>query len=311
MRGGKSHKKKKSKPTLRTKAKTKAKAIAKTMRKGPTCSLGRTDSYTCYDDKTLLRLRTFWNARHPDSKISTNNPKEIWEGLKQRLGSLCNTESCWLRQKFLTDKMAKDIRNYSFAPEAPPSWTDNPNEWLSSVDIEKVMRQYEKAYPCFEFIGPSPIDYDTHLRYGECVWEELCKFDLKDFVKRGKFKIGVIFNLDKHYQPGSHWVSLFVNVKKGYIFYFDSTGRGPGKEINKLVNTITTQAKGLGVELKYIVNNREHQKGNNECGMYSLYAITSQLKDSKQPNAFLSGGEITDKSMNILRNNFFNKAGTL
>lgn len=309
MRGGKSHKKKKSKSTLRTKAKTKA--IAKTMRKGPTCSLGRTNGYTCYDDKTLLRLRTFWNARHPDSKINTNNPKEIWEGLKQRLGSLCNTESCWLRQKFLTDKMAKDIRNYSFAPEAPPSWTDNPNEWLSSVDIEKVMRQYEKAYPCFEFIGPSPIDYDTHLRYGECVWEELCKFDLKDFVKRGKFKIGIIFNLDKHYQPGSHWVSLFVNVKKGYIFYFDSTGRGAVKEIKKLVNTITTQAKGLGIDLKYIENNREHQKGNNECGMYSLYAITSQLKDSKQPNGFLSGGEITDKSMNILRNNFFNKAGTL
>ena len=37
----------------------------------------------------------------------------------------------------------------SFAPEAPKSWNKNPNEWLSSTDILKVMKQYEKAYRCF------------------------------------------------------------------------------------------------------------------------------------------------------------------
>ena len=26
--------------------------------------------------------------------------------------------------------------------------------------------QYEKTYKCFEFLGPSPIDYDTHKMYG-------------------------------------------------------------------------------------------------------------------------------------------------
>ena len=42
----------------------------------------------------------------------------------------------------------------------------------------QIMKQYEKEYPSFRFIGPSPIDYDAHEYNGECVWEELCKFNL-------------------------------------------------------------------------------------------------------------------------------------
>lgn len=305
IKGGKTKVKKKNRVKH-----SKTQKINKTTKK-PTCSLNRTDSFSCYDNNTLIKLKTFWNARHPDNKIKTNNPKEIWNNLKERLSSSCNSESCWLRQKFLNNKIASEIRNYSFAPEAPPSWNKNPNEWLSSLDIEKVMKQYEKAYSCFEFIGPSPIDYDTHLEYGECVWEELCKFDLESYIKRGKFKIGIIFNLDRHYQPGSHWVSLFINIKKGYIFYFDSTGVEGGKEIKKLVKTITEQAKAMNIDLEYIENKREHQKGNNECGMYSLYAITSQLKDNSNPNTFLNGKDITDMSMHVLRNKYFNTSGVL
>ena len=45
------------------------------------------------------------------------------------------------------------------------------------------MNQYEKTYKSFEFLGPSPIDYDKHLAYGECVWEELCEFSLKKLWK--------------------------------------------------------------------------------------------------------------------------------
>ena len=37
----------------------------------------------------------------------------------------------------------------------------------------RIYETYEKANDSFEFLGPSPIDYDTHKAYGECVWEEL------------------------------------------------------------------------------------------------------------------------------------------
>ena len=110
-----------------------------------------------------------------------------------------------------------------------------------------VMKQYENTYKCFEFIGPSPIDYDEHLAYGECVWEELCKFSLQDNIKRKKTKIGIIFNLDNHNQEGSHWVALFINIKKKEIYYLDSYGEKIPKQIKKFANKVITQANALNI----------------------------------------------------------------
>ena len=44
--------------------------------------------------------------------------------------------------------------------------------------------------------------------------EKLCEFSLKDTMQNNKTKIGIIFNLDKHNKPGSHWVAMFINTKK-------------------------------------------------------------------------------------------------
>jgi hypothetical protein len=104
----------------------------------------------------------------------------------------------------------------SHAPMAEKAWLKNPNTWLSSEDIENVMRQYERKYTCFAFLGPSPVDYCTkdRGRNGAAVCNNLCNFQLENFEKAGKTKIGVIFNLDKSHQPGSHWVSMFINFNR-------------------------------------------------------------------------------------------------
>ncbi|MBT7790583.1 MAG: tetratricopeptide repeat protein, partial [Calditrichaeota bacterium] len=73
------------------------------------------------------------------------------------------------------------------------------------------MEQYERAYPYYRFIGPSPIDYDSQMAYGECVWNELCNFNLKKTIDRNKTKIGIVFNTDPHYMGGSHWISMFID----------------------------------------------------------------------------------------------------
>ena len=31
----------------------------------------------------------------------------------------------------------------------------------------------------------------------------------------------MIFNLDPHNKPGSHWVSFFANFKTGKVYYFE------------------------------------------------------------------------------------------
>jgi len=126
------------------------------------------NDYTCYTNKSLINLRDHWNARHPDVKIETNSPKEVHRQLSDYLKGICNNEACWLKQKGAFGNLKHDLEE-SFAPESPPEWKKNPNEWLSSVDIMKVMKQYEKAYKNFDFMGPTPINFDSRKLYGECV----------------------------------------------------------------------------------------------------------------------------------------------
>ena len=264
--------------------------------------------YTCLDDPTLLKLKDLWNARHPDVKIESKMPKEIWIQLKEYLKSICNKESCWLKQNFVEGKLDTELRD-SFAPKSPADWKKNPNEWLSSVDILDVMKQYEKAYKCFEFMGPSPIDFDTKMMGDQCVWEELCKFNLQEQIDSGKTKIGIIFNTDKHTGGGKHWFSLFINIKKGEIFFYDSAGDMAGKEIQALIDRVIEQGKKLNSPIAFKMDSNypvEHQMGTTECGVYSLYFIVHMLED-KLTGHYLKTHKIKDKYMQQFRKVYFNE----
>ena len=145
------------------------------------------------------------------------NPVLTFEGKKYLINELSNDDK-------------KEIK-LSFKPKQPKEWQKNPNTWLTTDEINEVMKQYEKTYENFEFLGPSPIDYDTHKAYGECVWEELCEFNLRDNLKEGKTKVGIIFNTDPHNKSGTHWIALFIDIKNSFIAYFDSNGNKVPKEI--------------------------------------------------------------------------------
>ena len=269
-------------------------------------------NYTCYSDVELYKLRDMWNARHPDKPIKTQNSKQIWEKLKEYYATVCNKESCWVRQMTKNTKLEKELLE-AFAPESPKEWNKNPNEWLSSIDILKVMNQYEKKYKCFDFLGPSPIDYDTHKLHDECVWEELCHFNLSEHIKKGYNKIGVIFNLDPHYKGGSHWVSLFINIKQKTIFFFDSAGEPVPPQIKKFANTVIEQGKSLETPIYFKFDQNypvEHQYGNTECGIYSIFFIVYMLQD-KISGHYLKTHIIKDKYMEKFRNVFYNKNGDL
>jgi hypothetical protein len=265
------------------------------------------NEYTCYTDKVLFKLRDLWNMRHPDVKITTNNAKEIHAQLSQLLSNVCNKESCWLKQKSDFGELTKETGDV-FAPDSPTEWKSNPNEWLSSVDIIKVMKQYEKAYKCFEFIGPSPIDFDTRKMYGECVWNELCKFNIQEQIQSGKTKIGIIFNTDTHDKPGQHWISMFINIKKQNIFFFDSTGDKAPKEVKVLIDRIIKQGNTLNPPIHFKYDDSagvKHQRGNTECGVYSLYFIVHMLED-KTTNHYLKTHLLPDKQINKFRQVYFN-----
>ena len=266
--------------------------------------------FTCYSDTDLAKLKEMWNTRHPDNPIKTNNSKKIWKLLKEYYISICNKESCWVRQMTKNTKMERELLD-AFAPESPKEWNKNPNEWLSSIDILQVMTQYETKYKCFDFLGPSPIDYDTRKLYGECVWDELCNFNLTDKISQGITKIGVIFNLDPHYKGGSHWVSLFINVKHKTIFYFDSAGETIPIQIKKFADNVIVQGHNLSNPINFILDENhpvEHQYGNTECGVYSIFFIIHMLED-KITGHYLKNHILKDEYMQQFRHIFYNKNG--
>ena len=267
------------------------------------------NDFTCYTNEGLYKLKELWNARHQDSKIVTNNPKEIHRQISEKLNNVCNKESCWLKQKGEFGNIPRNLKD-SFSPLSPEEWKKNPNEWLSSVDIMKVMKQYEKAYKCFDFIGPTPIDFDKRQLYGECVWDELCNFSVEKQLKEGKTKIGIIFNTDPHDKSGEHWISMFINLKKKTIFFYDSTGDPPPKQINTFVKRIKKQGLKLTPKLKFKYDSSEgveHQQGESECGIYSIYFIVHMLED-KLTEHYLKTHILKDEYINKFRKIYFNES---
>ena len=208
------------------------KKIRKTHKKGGTkkinCSPAvknkTVNSSTCYTPDVLIKIKDAYNKSHSkDEYIPWSNPQEIWITLNKRLVN-CSKEDCWLST--IKDKtLAQELKDVIFAPEHPPEWLKNPNEWLTDLDISNVMKQYEKTYSNFKFIGPSPIDFDSRVKRellpwadaGNsndeiCVWEELCHLNVAKLLKRGITQLGMVFNLDRYDEPGSHWVSLYVSL---------------------------------------------------------------------------------------------------
>ena len=298
--------------------------------KGPTMNChpaidGKTAAKdTCFTPDILLKIKSDYNHTHRDDPIQETDPQKIIKELRQRLSS-CEKEDCWLRQ-LNDDKLRKRIYDYVFAPKHPKEWKYNPNEWLSNYDIFNVLTQYEDKYPEFEFIGPSFIDFDAPINHtSKCVTDELCQFSLKSHLEKKHRKIAVIFNLDKHTGPGTHWVSLFIDLDKNkpFIFYFDSAGDKIPPEIMRLVKRIKQQGKHLNkpIRFKFYENYpMTHQYSNTECGMYSLFFVITLLvgsPDSAEAGAGKKGGtfdkirffrrhRIPDKFAENLRWKYFN-----
>ena len=271
---------------------------------------------SCYTPHILMQIRNAYNLAHSDKeKIHETDPTKIWQILNKRLVH-CKKEDCWLKQ-ITDDQLRKRIDRYIFAPDQPYEWSNNPNEWLSNYDILNVLEQYEETYKHFEFIGPTPIDFDTVLESRQCVYNELCHFDLKSLVSKGKTKIGVVFNLDKHNQSGSHWVSLFVDTDGKFIFFFDSAGSKCPKAVYALVKRIQEQASNMGHKYRLYQNYpKTHQYSNTECGVYSLFFIITMLTNKTKFNPNMSFEDklklfqkhrIPDKYVERYREVYFNK----
>ena len=185
----------------------------------------------------------------------------------------------------------------------PKEWNINKNEWLNTNDIENVLRQYQKKHHDFMFIGAVPIDFDNELSPGMCVINELCKINLDSMLKNNKTKLGIVFNLDKHDEPGSHWVALYGDFNQNKIIFFDSYGTKPPNEVIKLMKRLKTQGRSNNKRIKLYVNKTRHQYKNSECGVYSIDFITKLLEGHKFEDLYSQ--QIPDDVMERKRDFYF------
>lgn len=251
---------------------------------------------TCLPDEMLERLRTTWNEKFPRDKIpaSVKRKESLWAALRSRMQKQfdCASEYCAVQELGTAD--VKSSTAEYFRPAKPEAWKKDPRDWHDTLTIAAVMEQYEKAFPQFEFIGPVPIDFDAELGFGRCVVDELCKLDLTAVRRNGDTSIGVVFNLDPHTKPGSHWVCAFVDLVKGAAYYYDSYGYPPCPEIRRLLRRCHEQ----GCTQIYW-NDIRHQRKKSECGTYCMYALLSLL--SGRSFSAICKQPVPDDTMNALR----------
>lgn len=213
--------------------------------------------------------------------------------MRAKYAPLCRNqkERCWLKKAGLNPTHYKELFE-NFKPEQPDEWKNKPNAWLSNVDIEQVLHDFEwidrdKKIPSdFKLLGPAPIDFDKKIR-GSCVDANLCDFDVDKFIKKTTFKgkhktkLGIVFNTDTHDKGGEHWISLYVDMDNLIMMFFDSTGQSPQKQVLDLMHRIETYMRGLenkkNMKLLKPHSKMNHQTKNTECGIYTLFFLTTML----------------------------------
>ena len=246
--------------------------------------------FSCYSNKELQQLKTVYNNNKTyRRKVKGTSAKAIWMELATLLP--CKQESC-----FAT---TLNVRTKAFAPKAPASWKKEAHEWLSSLEFLKLFKQYEEAFPDFKFFGPSAADYDFKMKNGKCEFDDMCTLDVRKLPPQIK-KLGVVFNLDDHTKDGSHWVAMYVSISKKEVYYFDSSGEKIPSEIYRFYKQIKAQDGSYKFFQNYPV---VHQRGESECGIYSIFFILSMMY--REDFSVFTKQRWKDMTMNKLRKKMF------
>lgn len=282
----------------------------KRMYKSKHCSPGENDiEGSCLDDNIIIKVANALNnmKNKKIDKINTNQSIEDIHGdVCKEISKIssCSSEACWQTIKSLMKNLGSAKKDFkeSFKPLMPDSWIKDYNEWMSTFEIEDCLEQHTINDKNFYFYGAVPIDFK------KCSVSNLCSFNMKKHLDRGETKIGIVFNTDPSTKSGEHWISMYLDLGKHNgpeygIYYFDSYGYKPNKEIKDLIKKIMKQADKLNNKLLYFYNDNSYQKKNAQCGMYSIHFI-KQMLEGVSFEEYLNS-KINDKLMIQLREEYF------
>ena len=279
---------------------------------------------TCFTLDQLIMMAEVYNKNNKDIIEIKHNKKHLLTELINRLSGDCKEQVCLLKRTYVRSLRNRDLMYNTFVPQGPTM----KFQWLSTSHINMVMFQYMETFKDFMFFGALPIDFkeikvpmnfDNYFKV------------LTKLYAGGKYRLGFVFNLDRHDQPGSHWVSLFADIKNNKVYFFDSaedhSDRQPDTRILSFMKTIaiwcyyhnikgeTPKSDDCNLHFfetnknkieKYVdarFNKVQHQKGNSECGVYSINFIIRMLTEGDYDN--IVNNPVPDKQMNEFRKKIF------
>lgn len=236
--------------------------------------------------------------------------------LHATLGTRPGDEEAWLEHARIRADVGLRARLESaFRPAHPSAWLRDPHAWLSNLDIQAVMQQYEallmKTHG-FRFMGVVPRDFEARSAGASsaCVSDAICRTHVADLWRQGVRKFGIVFNLDKHTEQGSHWTSMFVGIDPSETlgdrygaFYYDSLGRPPPAEMRRFAARMRRECNQLGAGRAFRVqhNSVRKQYANTECGIYSMFFIVACVQSGRSIADICKRLVRGDKEMHRLR----------
>jgi hypothetical protein len=208
--------------------------------------------------------------------------------------------------KEITDILKNDpeeaLKVYEFSLNIPKQHVGpkTQKEWLSNEDIDNTLKEYEKIYPHFKYLNAVPIDCEN---YDFCsLHKNKLKFD--KWYDKGYRVFGTVFNLDKMYESGSHWVAFLMSANTKKSYYYDSALGQPSSNVKNLAKMFSKFCeKELGEKAELIVNDKKHQRDGSECGVYSINFILRMLRG--EPFDEINENGLEFKEINSCRNVYF------
>ena len=189
----------------------------------------------------------------------------------------------------------------NFKPFGP---TDK-DTWFSNFNIDQVLSQFEKKYPFAKHIKFQMRDFEKYDT-------ELSNLDIIKEYNKNKTCFCVVLNDDYTRGRGTHWTSIFIDMRKKpfTIEHFNSSGAGPKNEFRewmwKQKHKLDKQFSDKDEISKVIeVSKIAHQQDSSSCGPYSVFYIISRLENV--PYEYFLKIKIDDKNMHKLREILLNK----
>ena len=101
-------------------------------------------------------------------------------------------------------------------------------------------------------------------------------------------------------------MSLFIDLDKDFIFYFDSNGDKIPKRIKIFIDRVIEQGDKIQKKFRVMSNEgRVHQQKDGSCGMYAIVFIIKMLQECMNPEFFIKN-LIPDEEVQKYRKIYYN-----